>query len=113
MTFDLQPAEAFAPAEERPLAVRPEVIDAAYVVDDQPPDVDARLVEIDTSPERRGPRRYLLTGLPPAVAALGRLRVHLWNGDPADDQRRLTDIAEAALAPALPDLEEEILNPKS
>ncbi len=115
MSIDPQVAEAFAPAEERPLAIRPEVIDAAYVVDGQAPDVDARLVEIPGAPgpERRGPRRYLLTGLPPAVAALGRLRVHLWNGDPADDQRRLTDIAEAALAPALPDLEEEILNPKS
>ena len=99
MSIDPQVAEAFAPAEERPLAVRPEVIDAAYVVDDQPPDVDARLVEIDTSPERRGPRRYLLTGLPLAVAAQGRLRVHLWNRDPADDQRRLADIAESALSP--------------
>jgi hypothetical protein len=106
MAIDLQLAEPFTPAEERPLTIRPEAIDAAYVVDGLAPDVDARLVEIDTSPQRRGPRRYLLTGLPPAVAALGRLRVRLWNGDPADDQRRLTEIAEAALAPVPADLRE-------
>lgn len=103
MTIDLQLAEPFAPAEERPLTIRPEVIDAAYVVDGEAPDVDARLVEIDTSPERRGPRGYLLTGLPRAIAPEGRLTVKLWNGDPARDERRLADIAEAALAPAPPD----------
>ena len=102
MTIDLQLAEAFSPGEKRPLAIRAEVIDSAYVVAGEPPAVEARLVEIDTSPERRGPRGYLLTELPPAVAPEGRLTVKLWNGDPASDARRLTDIAEAALMPAPP-----------
>ena len=106
MPIDLQPAEAFAPGEERPLGIRADRIDAAYVVDGEPPAVEARLVHIDTSVARRGPRRYLLTELPPAVAAQGRLHVHLWNGDPARDEHRLADIAEAALAPALPEPKE-------
>ena len=88
------------------MTIRPEAIDAAYVVDGEAPDVDARLVEIDTSLAKRGPRSYLLTGLPRAVAPDGRLHVRLWNGDPAGDTRRLTDIAEAALAPPLPDPKE-------
>lgn len=106
MTIDLQPAEAFAPGEKRPLDVRADRIDAAYMVAGEPPAVEARLVNIDTSPERRGPREYLLTDLPRAAAAGGRLKAKLWNGSPADDQRRLIDVAEAALAPAPPDLKE-------
>lgn len=98
--------QAFTPGEKRDLAIRPGVIDAAYVVAGEAPDVDARLVEIDTSPARRGPRGYLLTDLPRAVAPEGRLTVKLWNGDPAGDQRRLTEAAEAALAPVPPDLKE-------
>lgn len=88
MEMALQPAEAFAPTEERPLAIRPEMIDAAHLMGGKPPAVDARLVEIDTSPARRGPRRYLLSGLPHSVASDGHLTVKLWNRDPADDQRR-------------------------
>ena len=109
--IDPQPGEiapeAFAPAEERPLTVRAEVIDAAYVVDGEVPDVDARLVEIDTSPAKRGPRGYLLTGLPHEVSPDGRLTVKLWNGDPADDERRLRDAAESALSPLPSDLSPE------
>ena len=71
-------------------------------MDGQAPDVDARLIEIDTSPAKRGPRGYLLTGLPLEVSPDGRLTVRLWNGDPADDQRRLTEAAESALSPGLP-----------
>ena len=66
-------------------------------MDGEAPDVDARLVEIDTSPVRRGPRSYLLTGLPRAVAPEGRMGVKLWNRDPADDQQRLARAADAAL----------------
>ena len=102
MTINLQLAEAFSPGEKRPLAIRAEVIDAAYVVAGEPPTVKARLVKIDTSAARRGPRSYLLTELPPAVAPEGRLTVKLWNGDGRRDEHRLTDIAEAALAPAPP-----------
>ena len=53
MPIDLQPAEAFAAGEERPLAIRPEVIDAVYIVGGEAPAVDARLVEIDASAARR------------------------------------------------------------
>ena len=106
MSIDPQTADAFAPGEDRPLAISAEAIDAAYVVDGLAPEVDARLVEIDTSPAKRGPRGYLLTGLPREVAADGRLTVKLWNRDPADDQRRLTEAAEAALAAAPTEPEE-------
>ena len=100
-------AQAFAPGEKRPLDVRADRIDAAYVVAGEPPAVEARLVEIDTSPARHGPRGYLLTDLPRAVAAKGQLTVKLWNGDPADDEDRLRDITESALSPLTSNLSPE------
>ena len=97
MAPDLQSAEPFAAGEKRGLAIRPEAIAPVYVVGGKPPTVEARLVEIDTSPARRGPRGYLLTDLPRRGGPEGRLRVKLWNADPADDQRRLTEIVESHL----------------
>lgn len=76
---------AFDDGERRELSLSAEAIARA------PGTVRAVLVFRDRAPGSRAARRYAIPLL--------RARVKLWHGEPADDEARLTAVAEDLLAP--------------
>ena len=96
--------QPFAPNEKRMLTLRAEVIDPKYIIDGKPPSIEAEHKRTERHPTHES-RYYEIQGLGIRDLGIGKNKnsqvpifMQLNHGNPADDEARLTAIAEDFLS---------------